>query len=117
MISKPGRTRGIEHKCFRFTLIENPIAFAARRDAARVAKMTQVEAVASALADDVQPRRLELQKALVLGHITREEYNVAIREIEAEIDRGARGNLPRSVKLRQFGTQRGKHRLKPAVNQ
>ena len=39
--SSPGHTRGHPHRCFRWTLVRNPEAFAAARDASRVDKVVE----------------------------------------------------------------------------
>ncbi|MEP7307332.1 MAG: hypothetical protein ABJA98_17625 [Acidobacteriota bacterium] len=56
--SMAGETRGHSHACYRFTLVMHPERFAAARDAARAAKLEEVQRALRAL----QPDRIALQR-------------------------------------------------------
>lgn len=90
-ISRPGRTRGMNHLCHRFSLVLDPPAFAAARDAARAQKIAEGRKKQAAQHLD----RLEDQKQMFLGRLEPSEYE--LREARREAD--ARGDLPPRVEL------------------
>jgi hypothetical protein len=94
--SKPGRTRGYPHACYRFTLVRHPQKFAAARDDARAERR---EGVDRALRD-LQPERLALQRQRedFGGTLTVAEYDLKLEALEKAVRRKipARAFLKRS---------------------
>jgi hypothetical protein len=78
--SRPGRTRGHRHECYRFTLVTCPERFAGARDGARARNQEQIDAALR----DLQPERIALQRRRLEfgGTLTEDEYNSRLRELE-----------------------------------
>jgi hypothetical protein len=83
--SRPGRTRGYRHACYRFTLVTRPERFATARDAARTAHRDQVEQALR----DLQPERIALQRQRqdFGGTLTAEEYARRLEALEQAVRR------------------------------
>jgi hypothetical protein len=90
-IERPGQTRGMWHACHRFTLVLEPMRFAACRDAARAKKVSRVqERQAAQHYDD-----LEDQVRMLRAEITDDQYSARKAARVAE----ARGDLPKRVNV------------------
>jgi DNA-binding transcriptional MerR regulator len=97
--SRPGRTRGYPHTCYRFTLVRNPERLAMARDAARAARLQQTERALR----DLQPERIALQRQRhdFGGTLTDAEYARKLAELEKAVKR----KMPaRAVLRRQSAT-------------
>ena len=83
--SKPGRTRGYRHACYRFTLVKYPERLASARDAARAGHAEQVNRALR----DLQPERLALQRQRedFGGTLTVAEYNDRLERLEKAVRR------------------------------
>jgi len=83
--SRPGRTRGYRHACYRFTLVTHPERFATARDAARTAQLDQVDQAIR----DLQPERIALQRQRqdFGGTLTEEEYTRRLEALEQAVRR------------------------------
>jgi hypothetical protein len=83
--SKPGRTRGYRHACYRFTLVRHPERLASARDAARAVHWEQVNRALR----DLQPERLALQRQRedFGGTLTDAEYNQRLERLERAVRR------------------------------
>jgi hypothetical protein len=86
--SKPGRTRGYPHACYRFTLVTNPEALAFARDAARARCLEE----AGQRLRDLQPERIALQRQ-------RQDFGGSLSDVEYEhkleaLEQAARQNIP-----------------------
>lgn len=81
--SRPGQTRGHRHACCRFTLVRAPERFATARDAARVARQTEIEQSLR----DLQPERIALQRqrADFGGTLTNAEYARRLELLERAV--------------------------------
>ena len=92
--SRPGRTRGYRHECYRFTLVRDPERFALARDAVRVAQRQHVDQAMR----DLQPDRIALQRQRQEfgGPLTDAEYG---RKLEA-LERAVRRKTPARVLLK-----------------
>ena len=88
-----GRTKGISHPTYRFTLIQDPILFAAKRDEARLVNCEAFEARYREQA----PALRELQRAELLA--TDDRPHDLQKGLAAITDK-ARGTLPRKVVAR-----------------
>jgi len=105
----PGETKGHAHKCARFELIRNPVAFTKARDRARKVKQARAKAVlgvpgaAPLSREDAEAReafvvsKLELQKRRreFGGDLDDAEYNRLLAELEKPILRKVGGKDPR----------------------
>jgi hypothetical protein len=91
--SRPGRTRGYPHACYRFTLVRDPERLARARDATRAARLDQTEHALR----DLQPDRIALQRQRqdFGGTLTEAEY---ARRLEA-LERAVRRKLPARARL------------------
>jgi hypothetical protein len=93
--SRPGRTRGYRHACYRFTLVCDPERFASARDAARAAHRDEVTRALR----DLQPERLALQRqrADFGGTLSEAEYQRRLKRLEQSVRRAipARARLKR----------------------
>jgi hypothetical protein len=92
--SKPGHTRGYDHACYRFTLVQAPEKLATARDAARAAGQEYVEAALR----DLQPERIALQRQRqdFGGTLTDGEYARKLDELARAARRTARARLRRT---------------------
>jgi hypothetical protein len=83
--SRPGRTRGYRHACYRFTLVNHPERFASARDAARTAHQDQIDQALR----DLQPERIALQRQRQEfgGTLTEEEYTRRLDALEQAVRR------------------------------
>ena len=102
-VSRPGQTRGMLHGSCRFSIVLDPPAFAKARDAARASHREQ----AGERLLELRPEKLKDQQALILGQMSREEYDARQRERENQ----ARGRLPKTVPIAEPApkTWRPKH--------
>ena len=92
--SRPGRTRGYSHACYRFTLVRAPEALARARDVARAGRHDEVQSELR----DLQPERIALQRQRhdFGGTLTDAEY---ARKL-ADLERAVRRKLPARARLR-----------------
>jgi len=83
--SKPGKTRGHHHACYRFTLVRNPERFALARDTTRLAHREQINRALR----DLQPERIALQRQRLDfgGTLTDAEYYSRLQELEKAVRR------------------------------
>jgi hypothetical protein len=83
--SRPGRTRGYRHACYRFTLVRSPERFAVARDADRARKGAETEQALR----DLQPERIALQRQRLDfgGSLTDAEYARKLAELERTVRR------------------------------
>lgn len=83
--SRPGRTRGYRHACYRFTLVTRPERFANARDAARTAYREEFDQALR----DLQPERIALQRQRqdFGGTLTQEEYARRLETLEQTVRR------------------------------
>jgi hypothetical protein len=93
-LSKPGRTRGHRHSCYRFTLVHAPERFASARDVARASQQDDLERALR----DLQPERIALQRQRwdFEGHLTETEYRQRLGALEQTVrrKRPARARVP-----------------------
>lgn len=93
--SRPGRTRGYRHACYRFTLVTHPERFAAARDVARASGRAREEAALR----DLQPERIALQRQRhdFGGSLTDAEYAQRLEDLERAVKR----KVPAQARLRK----------------
>ncbi len=85
-IQQTGETRGIVHRCFRFTLVRDPLAFAEARDRERRTRQ-------HAAAEHGRLDKIVIQKAYLLDD-DRPTYDRRIKEFERGVTRRTRRRQP-----------------------